>query len=183
MHDFKHFYWIGHDVIFGSRSRSALEYWFSNSFTAFCFLWIFWYWWPAGRVCISRGFKGPRETPRSKPNIFTGLLFTRVGREMQASDWGKPQVEDKLVFMITCTVLWRLESSVVVEFSLPVSFQVDLSWPAVAEKCVSGDGHSYRHLFRPVKLSRDLDTAQGLLMNSFYWSVDKTAVNYRRAGV
>ncbi len=114
--DFKHFYWIGHDVIFGSRSRSALEYWFSNSFTAFCFLWLFWYWWPAGRVCISRGFKGPRETPRSKPNIFTGLLFTRVGREMQASDWGKPQVEDKLVFMITCTVLWRLESSVVVEF-------------------------------------------------------------------
>ncbi len=49
-----------------------------------------------------------------------------------------------------------------------VSFQVDLSWPAVSEKCISGDGHSYRHLFRAVKFSRDLDTAKGLLMNSFY---------------
>ncbi len=115
------FHWIGHDVISGSRSRSALEYWFSNTFTAFCFLWLFWYWWPAGRVYISRGFKGPRETLLSKPNIFAGLLFTRVRREIQASDLGKPQGESKLVFMITCTLLWWLESSVAVEF-FPAGF-------------------------------------------------------------
>lgn len=111
------FHWISHDVISCSRSRSALEYWFSNTFTAFCVLWLFWYWWPEGRVYISKGFKGPRGTWLSKPKTFAGLLFTRVWRELQASDLGKPQGERKLVFMIAGTLLW----GVAVEF-FPAGF-------------------------------------------------------------
>lgn len=154
------FHWIRHDVISGSRSCSALEYWFSNTFTAFCFLWLFWYWWPAGRVYISRGFKGPRETAPSKPNIFAGLLFTRVWREIQAFNLGKLQGESKLAFMITCfyeawkTVLrWSI--------SQPDSFQGGLSWPAVAENCISGDANSCRRLFRSVEICQGSGDSKG----------------------
>jgi len=102
------------------RSRSALEYWFSNTFTAFCFLSLFVI--LMAMVYISRGFKGPHETILSKPT-FLRDLFTRVWREIRApvSDLGKPQGESKLVFMITLQCLRGLENTVAAKY-FPAGF-------------------------------------------------------------